>query len=232
MIQYGHKHGAIGVLNTDWGDMGHINFLANSIPGMILGADLSWNTREDMDQHDIEDSISILEYGDYTKRLVGVLREAGRAKSTDWSKILLWTYSNIYAMKEDWYDVNFILQLTEEELICSHNHVVELQKELLEISAKVYKARRADMEEFKLSLLGIGYFHSLVLNIKKYHYKENIENTIYLSDNLAVLLEYWMEEFSRVWRLRNKESEFHRIREIVFKLCDYLRDCKKSIGKL
>ena len=37
------KYGAIGMLNTDWGDFGHINTLAGSIPGAIYSAGLSWN---------------------------------------------------------------------------------------------------------------------------------------------------------------------------------------------
>ncbi len=43
MIQYGKKYSSEGVLNTDWGDCGHVNFISGSYHGMILGASLSWN---------------------------------------------------------------------------------------------------------------------------------------------------------------------------------------------
>ncbi len=39
----GHKHGASGLLNTDWGDHGHFNALACSWHGIALGACLGWN---------------------------------------------------------------------------------------------------------------------------------------------------------------------------------------------
>jgi hypothetical protein len=40
----GRKHGATGLLNTDWGDHGHFNTLACSWHGIALGAALAWNT--------------------------------------------------------------------------------------------------------------------------------------------------------------------------------------------
>ncbi len=39
----GRRHGAVGLLNTDWGDQGHFNPLAASWHGMALGACLGWN---------------------------------------------------------------------------------------------------------------------------------------------------------------------------------------------
>ena len=43
MCGYAKKYHAIGILNTDWGDFGHINHPAYSIPGMIYGAAFAWN---------------------------------------------------------------------------------------------------------------------------------------------------------------------------------------------
>jgi hypothetical protein len=39
----GLKHGAIGLLNTDWGDLGHWQQLPISYPGYAYGAAVSWN---------------------------------------------------------------------------------------------------------------------------------------------------------------------------------------------
>ena len=38
----GLKHGAIGYLNTDWGDHGHLQYLPFSYPGFAAGAAYSW----------------------------------------------------------------------------------------------------------------------------------------------------------------------------------------------
>jgi len=40
----GLEYGAEGVLNTEWGDGGHYNFIENSLYGILTGADISWNT--------------------------------------------------------------------------------------------------------------------------------------------------------------------------------------------
>ena len=38
------RHGAKGLLNTDWGDGGHYNFMEYSWHGYLFGAEQSWNT--------------------------------------------------------------------------------------------------------------------------------------------------------------------------------------------
>lgn len=40
----GKKFGAQGLLNTDWGDGGHYNFMEYSWPGYLFGAEQAWNT--------------------------------------------------------------------------------------------------------------------------------------------------------------------------------------------
>jgi hexosaminidase len=39
----GYKYGATGMILTDWGDMGHWQYLPVSYPGYVAGAALSWN---------------------------------------------------------------------------------------------------------------------------------------------------------------------------------------------
>ncbi len=41
----GFKYGAKGLLLTDWGDMGHWQYLPVSYPGYVTGAALSWNSK-------------------------------------------------------------------------------------------------------------------------------------------------------------------------------------------
>jgi hypothetical protein len=50
------KHGAAGLLNTDWGDGGHYNFMENSWHGYLFGAEQSWNPQA--------------EQSDFTRRFV------------------------------------------------------------------------------------------------------------------------------------------------------------------
>lgn len=44
----GRKYGATGLLNTDWGDGGHYNFMELSWYGYLFGAEQAWNPDADM----------------------------------------------------------------------------------------------------------------------------------------------------------------------------------------
>jgi len=50
-VDAGRAHGAGGVLNTDWGDNGHLQYLPVSDPGLAYGAAMSWcaDTNRDLD---------------------------------------------------------------------------------------------------------------------------------------------------------------------------------------
>ncbi len=61
MTQYGYESGAIGVLNTCWGDYGQISPIYACMYGMIFGAGRSW--RATSDYPDFDKSIDLLYYG-------------------------------------------------------------------------------------------------------------------------------------------------------------------------
>ena len=90
MISYGVKYDAIGVLNTNWGDYGHINLLSSSIPGMIYGAALSWNPSIEKDFNKMYKDISILEFGDSSGTLVSLLAELSKSQEFGWSELVIW----------------------------------------------------------------------------------------------------------------------------------------------
>lgn len=63
MARYGHECHAMGLLNTDWGDYGHINHPDFSRIGMIYGAAFSWNA-DILPEEEINRQISVFEFGD------------------------------------------------------------------------------------------------------------------------------------------------------------------------
>lgn len=48
-VEHGLKYGAVGVLNTDWGDLGHWQPLPVSFLGFAYGAALSWSYKDNAD---------------------------------------------------------------------------------------------------------------------------------------------------------------------------------------
>lgn len=61
MAEYGHKHGALGLLNTNWGDYGNIASLDTSMYGLVLGAAKSWSVATELDRA-WESSVNTLLY--------------------------------------------------------------------------------------------------------------------------------------------------------------------------
>ncbi len=83
MCQYASNYHAEGLLNTDWGDCGHINHPDFSLPGMIYGAAFSWNL-DIPEFEDINCQISRVAYGDETETLVSVLARISESWKFTW----------------------------------------------------------------------------------------------------------------------------------------------------
>ncbi|MBD5460473.1 MAG: family 20 glycosylhydrolase, partial [Lachnospiraceae bacterium] len=97
MCSYARQYDAVGVLNTDWGDYGHINHPAFTIPGLIFGAVCSWG--ENVPEYEeLSRQISILEYGDASGRLVDVLDQVNALAAFGWHQAVTvkeWTQDGV-----------------------------------------------------------------------------------------------------------------------------------------
>lgn len=229
MVAYGKKYGAEGVLNTDWGDYGHVNFLSNSIPGMIYGAGLSWNPESQDNLELVDRMISRTEYGDNSEKIVGLLRELSRQQMITFMEITWW--------KEDKFSQTMLLKgrpelkkkfmdLSEKETCKKYRRALEIGDEILALMPSVSPDRRVDINEFYISAQGIALINALYLALKKYDFKKDVEDTIFEPEELAVRFEYWFSDFSKAWRKRNKESELYRIRDTFIQICGWLRNCR------
>jgi hypothetical protein len=73
----GLKYGAVGYLNTDWGDGGHHQYLPVSYPGFFAGAAFSWGLRANRDV-DLADAMDALAFQDESGTLGKLLLDLGR----------------------------------------------------------------------------------------------------------------------------------------------------------
>ncbi|MFP4015392.1 MAG: beta-N-acetylhexosaminidase [Halanaerobiales bacterium] len=237
MIEYGKKYEAIGVLNTDWGDYGHINLLANSLPGMIYAAALSWNPEIDIinginksanskskgKYSIIDQRVSLIEFQDQEKKIVGLLRELARQQVVDWGMIIRWKESRFNQTTLDYSMEKVFSTATEERLRDSYDKSLSLADDILELSNNIKEAYKQDFREFCNSAQGIALLNALALIIKRDEYNEGVNQLILSPDELASKLEYWLYDYKKLWRARNKESELYRIDETISQLCRYLR---------
>jgi len=233
MVQYGEKYGAIGILNTDWGDFGHVNLLANSMPGMAYAAALSWNPKklivdglntDGLGKYlEIDEMISLLEFQEQERRIVGILRKVAQQQKVDWGMIVRWKESK-YKQTTMKYNMGVFSQISEKDLREGYDKVLLLADEIVELSMKIKDSYRLDFQEFYISAKGIALLNALALIIKRYDIGQEIDELPILPVELAVKLEYWLNEYEKVWRARNKESELYRIGDTILQICRYLRE--------
>ncbi len=69
------KHGADGLMVTDWGDGGHYNFMEYSWPGYLYGAEQAWNTSSD--RHDFAERFACMFIKTKDRRFAGAFRDLG-----------------------------------------------------------------------------------------------------------------------------------------------------------
>jgi hypothetical protein len=223
---YAKTYGAIGMLNTDWGDFGHINTLAGSIPGAIYSAGLSWNL--DRPGQPTDEEISAMEYGDRSGKIVGLIRELSRQPVMDWYDVVLWYYASCgydtgpYGSAED--IRNRLLGLDAETAKSAFGRILELSGEISYLLGNIYEDRKSDIREIVCAAEGLALFQALLIVIKKEFLDQAVTGSILNSDDLAVRLEYWLSDYKSVWRDRNRESELFRIKDVIMGICRLLRE--------
>ena len=91
--RHARKYHAVGILNTDWGDYGHINDPRLTVPGMLYGAAFAWNADE-VPFDEINEAVSRLEYGDASGTLAGAMAEMSDHEVFDWWNAVNWIESS------------------------------------------------------------------------------------------------------------------------------------------
>ena len=218
MVSYGVKYGAEGILNTDWGDYGHINFLSNSVPSIIYGASLSWNPNIEKDFNYEYEAISLLEYGDESMQIVNTLKELSECQNVGWSEIIWWKERYSDKVKSDFE------KLDPYKIKEAYEKAKEIEEKLLILSTKL--DNKESIEEFILSANGIALINDFFLTLLKEDFNKDEVPTINNQKDLARGFEEWLYDYSIKWRENNKESELYRIRDVIIFVCDYLRDIK------
>ncbi|MCB2295621.1 family 20 glycosylhydrolase [Clostridium algoriphilum] len=218
MVAYGVKYGATGVLNTDWGDFGHINFLSSSIPGMAYGASLSWNPDGEKEFENVFKGLSLIEYGDDSLELVSLLNQLSKKQVVGWFELVEWKENH----SENLDLIENFNKLDWKQILAGYNLACEIETKFTTLSKKVC-INTFDLQEFIVSARAIQLVNSFFLNLLKTEYSKDVDDTVFMPRELAENLEIWFCDYAKIWRARNKESELYRIREIIAYACKYLR---------
>lgn len=228
MCSYAEKYQAEGVLNTDWGDFGHINLPEHSVPGMIYGAAFSWNqapvSREEMDRR-----ISLLEYKDSSAKIVDLMNRLADCCVFDWGDAVMLYEFTVLEKPGKAPDLAGLakergLQSGKAAEIASGLN--SLRREIKLTAAKTDSATRGFVRELELTAEGIDTWNRIGLALLEAAQGRPQEPAEAFA--LAGRLEKWFLAYKELWRSVGKEGELPHIAEIVFWYADLLRGRKRK----
>ena len=216
MAEYGVKYGAIGLLNTDWGDYGHISDPHFSLPGMIIGACAAWNG-ELPDCGALLESISKLAYGDRSGRIVGILADMADAPAYSWWHIVRCKDHQQGVLTDPWGRPD-MQSVPEERFLAAQERIAAAEQALRECSLHMDTAYRPMVARWLTAAeamrLWDAAYHAVCRNEK--------------NADTAQALERWLQRYEAMWREVSKESELWRIRDVTVWYAAQLREGERA----
>lgn len=206
MIQYGKKYSSEGVLNTDWGDCGHVNFISGSYHGMILGASLSWNIDSYSSDSEFDNTVSVLEWKDKSGRIAGKLRELG--------SLCFYHFGNLYAWVNNkdclWNKEDALKNTSIDILFENYKKAGNILNEIIALQSNSMCIDPLDFQEMIWSASAIRWTLGILIFKKTHEYGQG---KAILTEKEKLLFQggHLIQEFKKLWRKRNKESELYNV---------------------
>ena len=189
----------------------------SSFAGMAFGGALAWNPSYEYSNEEFYSDLSLIEYEDKSRKLVSILNKLSKNQKAGWSELVIW--KERYNTDEELR--NKINSIAPNDLINGYNTASVVEEELIELAGAVNN--KEDIQEFIISAQGIKLINLFFVELLKDKFEEADIINLYDKISLAEELEVWFDEYSKVWRKRNKESELNRIREVIKYSTAYLR---------
>ncbi len=212
MCGYAEKYHAAGVLNTVWGDFGHVNHPDFDLSGIIYGAAFSWN-REIPAFDEINRRISRVEYWDRSERFVGIVAQISK------NQVFTWRDAVLYKEKQ-------ASSFTEEALKGSKEAVRALQDikgQLCDLMPELEDRGRREIPAYLIAVDGMILLQRLGVALSEIDgRKKRAKSADY--NALADELENWLSSYKIQWRKVSRESELYQIQDLIFWYADRLRE--------
>lgn len=225
MCDYAYKYNAIGVLNTDWGDYGHINHPEFSTAGLIFGASFSWN-KEDIPFEEMLKRISIIEYRDKSKKLMTIVSNISKQSLFSWERVVIYRELHHKDDEKTMADTGVALEYTDlSKVLETNEYINDLNKQLYKTINSMDSSMRKVVKPYLVSSTGIALWNKIGATINHTVHKR-VNKAAVAPNQLAMELEQWFHQYKEIWRTISKESELFRLQELINWYADYLRDIK------
>lgn len=217
----GRRDGAQGLLNTDWGDRGHINALGNSAHGMLLGAAAAWNTRGTTAPA-FDAAFARLEYGDASGRVTRLIREAGRQNVVSWRLFTLWLDPTPHRPAA-WWDASTglpvdLLTIDPRRAMAAARRLDTLHAQLARAIPEAGASDPLARRELLLGCRASAVFNRVGASLILLARRRVSARTRRSAADLAQDLRRLEAELSAAWHARNRPSEYHRVRTAVLEI--------------
>ena len=192
MIQSGHDNGAMGSLNTAWGDYGHTCPISASMYGVILGAAISWNKDEKVACKEFDDKIAWMLYEDKTGKSVQLLRKLGDSEGiVNWAMLV-----NLYFNCKTWmHPCDDKKQLATAAKIAS------------DVADGLRKLPVQNKYTEDLTIAAEGQY-LIALAVARYAGARKKAP--------AGFTDAWCKRYAASWRRDNKESELYKVLDVFY----------------
>ena len=221
MCSYAYKYRAIGVLNTDWGDFGHINHPEFSIAGIIFGAAFSWNHLIP-DKDEIKAQISGLEFEDSSLSFIHNVAMLSENSVFDWLHAVRYMEMESKGKSEEEKE-HFLTSVDFSDVKATNDTINQGILQLYRNLKHLDTTKRDQVKPYIVAAEGMVLFNTIGATLCKELYgvdSKAAEN----SKILAEQLEHWFYVYKEVWRTVSRESELYRIQNVILWYADKLRE--------
>ena len=233
---YARKYNAIGLLNTEWGDFGHINNPSFAVPGIIYGGVFTWNLdaysgEAAIGKEELNKAISKIEYGDCTETYLELLEKASLNQIFDWwSCVLLYegfAEEGRFDEKTAPHGFSSHKALTErlerfkeniEAVDKASCELYNLRKELRKAFITMDSSNKAEFDKADNAIIGIDIWNKIGKAVVMPESTSEEDKKL-----LAEELEIWFMKYKGIYRADSKESLLSRVSKVVFWYADKLR---------
>ncbi len=223
----------VGILNTDWGDFGHINHPDYSIPGMIYGAAFSWN-QEIIPFEEMNRQIARVAFHDTSEELVNLLAKAAELCLFKW-----WGAVRFYEKTQ----LGATLREYEEKIIAegldrlkesgkdggitqANAALLQLREQIKRTAVCMDASERKFLADCDATLDGIAIWNEVGAMLAKAGAADADDMAERFA--LASRLESWFMSYKEMWRDVSKEGDLAQVAKVVFWYADLLRGRERS----